>query len=267
MKNRKLKYSLNDPMVLLLSYLLAFLTLGNLFSGCFAKKVTYSVELDAAFGGDNTGYTGLINESSVSEKTVNALEALLLKDERFNVMRTHASGTPMAVADSAAKINEDRPQIVLSIHAGWNPNGNMSGTRVYPDLKDHSGYAESSKLAGLVQKAFDAEDWKASLNQMYMHEQSDGTFRVEVIGIDETPADTGGTRAPTWTILEKTEVPCVVVEQFFVSSRADVEKWNSDEGYRLIAEKYYSVLCEYFGIEEKQFEEETPQTEQPEDNG
>ena len=262
MKNRKLKYSLNDPMVLLLTCILAFLTLGNAFSGCFMKKAAYSVALDAAFGGDNSGYIGLINEASVNEKTVGAIEAILLKDERFAVYRTHPAGTGKAVLDTAADLNEERPQIVLSIHAGWNPDASMSGTRIYPDLKEHSGYGESKKLADLIQKAFTAEDWQATVNQMYMHEQSDGTFKVEVIGMDETPAAAEGERAPTWTLLEKCELPCVIVEQFFVSDKGDIEKWNNDDGYRLIGEKYYSVLCEYFGIEEKTFEEEVPEEEQ-----
>ena len=71
----KLKIDFRDPMVILLCCLLIFLSGGSLLFG--NAQGHFTLELDAAFGGDNPGYTGFIDEASVNEKTVNALEDLL----------------------------------------------------------------------------------------------------------------------------------------------------------------------------------------------
>lgn len=257
MKQKKPKYSLKDPMVMILTCLLVFLTAGTLFSGKGADHVSYKIELDAAFGGSNKGFTGFIAEADINEKTVNALEELLLKDDRFEVCRTHPAGSEAAVLDSAARIEEDAPAMVLSIHGGWDPDENVSGTRVYIDLSGRSGESEAKKFAKEICAAFNAEDWQATRNYLYYHEQSDGTFTIEVTDADEKQPSFGEETPVTWTLLEKTEVPCVIVEQFFISNKSDIGCWDNPEGYQLIAQKYYSAICKYFSLEERTFEEET----------
>lgn len=256
-KQKKLKYSLRDPMVVILCGLLAFLVLGNLLSGASGAVTgtVYSVELDAAFGGNNKGFTGFVAESDINEKTVDALEALLNKDDRFEVHRSHPAGSEAAVADTAAQVEETAPAVVLSIHGGWDPDASLSGTRVYTDLPGAKEEAEAKKFASAICDAFNTDGWKATRNYLYYHEQSDGSFTIEVTDADgEQPASE---EVPvTWTILEKTTVPGVVVEQFFVSSKEDIGRWDNPDGYQQIAEKYYSALCKYFSIEERQFEEE-----------
>lgn len=257
MKQRKLKYSLDDPMVTILTCLLAFLTLGALFAGLTGGHRIHKVELDAAFGGSNKGYTGYISEAEINEKTVNALEQLLKMDDRFEVYRTHPAGSEAAVADSAAKIEDDSPDIALSIHGGWDPDENLSGTRVYTDLAGRKGEGEAKKFAAAVVKAFSLDDWQASANYLYYHEQSDGTYTVEVTDASAQQTESETETPVTWTILEKTDVPCVIVEQFFISNKSDIGRWDNPDGYQMIAEKYYSALCDYFSIEERTFEEKT----------
>ena len=257
MKQKRLKYSLDDPMVTILTCLLAFLMLGSLFAGLTGGHRIHKVELDAAFGGSNKGFTGLISEAEINEKTVDALEQLLKMDERFEVYRTHPAGKEASVADSALKIAEDAPDLAISIHGGWDPDENLSGTRVYTDLAGRRGEGEAKKFAEALCKAFTQDDWQASANYLYYHEQSDGTYTVEVTDASaQQPAHE--TEEPvTWTILEKTDVPCVVVEQFFISNKSDIGRWDNPDGYRLIAKKYYSALCDYFSIEERTFDEKT----------
>lgn len=252
MNLNKLKIDFRDPMVILLCCLLAFLTGGGLLGGTAHARGHYTVELDAAFGGDNPGYTGFINEASVNEKTVDALEALLKQDERFTVLRTHDSGTGAPISETAEKIKADSPQLVLSIHAGWSPSASDSGTRIYTDLPGAAGSQEALKFAQEIQKAFAAEDWSASLNYMYYHQAENDTWTVDIRPMDaEQPQEESPV---TWTLFEKTDVPCVITEQFFISNKADIERWNNEQGYQLIAEKYYTALCGYFGIAEETFE-------------
>lgn len=254
MNLKKLKINFRDPMVLLLLSLLVFLTAGNLLALGPVYKTVYRVELDAAFGGENKGYTGIIDEAGVNEKTVDALEALLVQDERFAVLRTHASGTPAAVKDSAAKIKDDNPALVLSIHGGWSPEASDTGTRIYTDLPGSEGHKESLQFAQEIKNAFAADDWQATLNYLYYHQANEKEWTVEVTSMDQESAYPDETPV-TWTLFEETDVPAVIVEQFFVSNQSDIDRWNNEEGYKLAAEKYYTALCRYFGIEEMEFEE------------
>ncbi len=263
MKQRKLKYSLNDPMVAVLCGLLLFLTTGCLFAGSSDSRMEFRIELDAAFGGANKGFTGFIAESDINEKTVNALEELLSKDERFVVLRTHPAGSEAAVLDSAAKINEDQPELVLSIHGGWDPDEKVSGTRVYTNLEGRKGEKEAKKFADEIVASFSAEDWNATENYLYYREQAGGTYSIEVTEASAEQPEFAEDEIPvTWTLLENTEIPAVVVEQFFISNKTDIGRWDNPEGYQLIAEKYYSALCRYLSIEEKTFEEETEENTQ-----
>lgn len=262
MKQKKLKYSLKDPMVMILACLLGFLTVGTFLSGFFDFRNSYAVELDAAFGGTNKGYTGFIPEAEINEKTVDALEELLSKDDRFVVYRTHPSGTEASVADSALKIEEDAPDIAISIHGGWDPDENISGTRIYTDLAGRKGEKDAKKFAAAIVEAFNADDWQTTANYLYYHAQFNGTYTVEVTDANDKQAQPEEENPVTWTILENTEVPCVVVEQFFVSNKSDIGRWANAEGYQMIAQKYYSALCNYFSIEEINFEEEAQQETQ-----
>lgn len=263
MKQKKLKYSLEDPMVGTLCGLLLFLTVGCLFAGSAQSRTAFKIGIDAAFGGANKGFTGYIAESDINEKTVNAIEELLSKDDRFTVMRTHAAQTEAAVLDTAAKINEEQPQLVLSIHGGWDPDETVSGTRVYTNLPERKGEREANKFAEEIVAAFSAEDWSATQNYLYYHEQPTGTYTVEVVDADaEQPVYPEGEVPVTWTLMENTEIPTVIVEQFFVSNKSDISRWDNPEGYQLIAEKYYSALCRYLSIDERTFEEETEENTQ-----
>ena len=262
MSRRNLKFRLKDPMVLILFCLLVFLTSGMTMKACEKKEIIrYRVELDAAYGGDNPGLTGIINEADVNEKVINALEDLMVQDERFIVYRTHTAGSGASVLESAEKIKKDKPDLVLSIHAAYSPSSSQSGTRLYPSLEG-SAKTPSLKFAQEIFDEFEKEeDWAVSVNRLYYLQQAEGTVAVVIRDYTDDFNEEDGN--VTWTLLMKTDVPCVIAEQFFISSQADINRWDNEEGYRLIAEKYYSAFCDYFGIEEMEFENpgETAETQ------
>ena len=254
MTKRNLKFRLKDPMVLILFCLFVFLTAGMTMKACGKEEIIqYRIELDAAYGGDNTGLSGIINEADVNEKVINALEDLMVQDERFIVYRTHTAGSAASVLESAEKINKDKPDMVLSIHAAYSPSSSKSGTRLYPSLRS-SAKAPSLKFAQEILDEFEEEeDWAVSVNRLYYLDQEDGTTAIVIRDYgDEINEEDGDV---TWTLLLNTDVPCVIAEQFFISNKSDIDRWDNEEGYQLIAERYYSAFCDYFEIEEMEFEE------------
>lgn len=224
--------------------LLVFLTVGTSVSGC--KKSKTVIELDAAYGGDNTGYQGIINESDFTESVVEKLAELLSDDSHFEVLLTHEAGTSSTVSERSAKINQDQPDIVLSIHASGTPDASRSGQEVYADTPTSSTHENSLKLAQCIQTAFTSDTWTPTVDYLYYKPFDDDSYQLEIIDSSDT-TDYG---LETWDLMENCDVPVVISDQIYVTNQSDIDTWASDDGYQKAAELYYAAIKSYYGIED-----------------
>lgn len=242
-KMKKLKLNWKDPMVMILSCLLIFLTCGTAIAGCKGKQVV--IELDAAFGGDNTGYQGIINESDFTQAVVNKLAELLNEDSHFEVLLTHAEGESSSVAERAEKINNDKPDLVLSIHADGTPDTSRSGQIIYADIPTSTSHEESLNLANAIKTAFTSDTWTPSVSYLYYEPFDDDSYQLNIVDA----SDTTDYALETWDLMEQVDVPVVISNQIYVTNQSDIDAWANDDGYTKAAELYYSALLEYYGIE------------------
>ncbi len=243
MNLNKIKKSLKDPMVMILVILLVFLTIGTSISGC--KKSKTVIELDAAYGGDNTGYQGIINESDFTESVVEKLAALLTEDGNFEVLLTHEAGTSSTVEERSEKINQDKPDIVLSIHASGTPDSSRSGQEIYADIPTASTHDASLSLANAISTAFTSDTWTPTVDYLYYKPFDDDSYQLEIVSSE----DTTDYQLETWDLMEKCDVPVVISDQIYVTNQSDIDTWASDDGYQKAAELYYSAIKSYYGIE------------------
>lgn len=236
--------AIHDPMIIILVSLLIFLTIGTAFfsSGSTGRVV---IELDAAYGGDASGYEGIITESAFNEKAVDALEEVLSNDIRFTVLRTHESGTSASVEEKAAKINEDQPDLVISIHCAYAPDASISGMSVYPDIPSSANHEKSLAAANAIANAFTSDTWTPAVYYLYYKPYGENAYQIETV---ET-SDTSDHEEETWALLEAVDVPAVVVEQIYCSSQNDVDMWANEDGYQKIADTYYSALKTLYGFD------------------
>lgn len=241
-KKLHLKENLKDPMVIILTVLLVFLTCGTALGGCHSQNQKV-IELDAAYGGDNTGYAGIVKEADVTQKTVDALSALLEKDGNYRVELTHEAGTSSSVDQRADKIQKDKPDFVLSIHAGGSPDASVSGQYIYADIPTDQNHDASLKLADFIQKAFTNDSWKPQKGYLYYQPFDDNTFQLKQVSSD----DTKDYKLDTWELMEKTDVPVVISDAFHVTNQSDVDTWANDKGYQKAAENYYKAIRDYYG--------------------
>lgn len=244
MNINELKKSLKDPMVVILVMLLVFLTCGTAISGCADKKTV--IELDAAFGGDNHGYEGIINESDFTEAVVEKLATLLTDDKHFDVLLTHEAGSAATVAERCEKINKDKPDFVLSIHATGTPDASRNGQVVYADIPSSSTHETSLKIADSIVKSFTTDTWTPSVHYLYYKPFDDDSYQLEEV--DST--DTTDYQLETWDMMEQCEVPVVISNQIYVTNQSDIDTWANDDGYQKAAEAYYSAIKEYYGIKD-----------------
>ena len=238
----KKKKKLKNPAVLILAALLLFLIIGVSLSGLIGGP-GITVAIDAAYGGDQTGYTGFINESDYNEGVVNALCERLAQDDRITLYRTHEAGTAHSVLNTAKEVNEKKADIVLSIHAGYDPDPAVTGMRIYTEKPSTEEYERSLNFAETIQKAFQ-DEIGTEIDCMYYEKIGEDKYQMKVV----PAADTADYELDTWTLMEKTVVPVVVTEQIYVSNESDVEKWANPEAYAKTAELYYQAICEYFGL-------------------
>ncbi|MCH4208312.1 MAG: N-acetylmuramoyl-L-alanine amidase [Solobacterium sp.] len=200
-----------------------------------------TIELDAAFGGDQPGYEGIITEAEFNEKTVDALETLLKKDSHFTVLRTHEAGTAMSVDERAAKINEDQPDVVLCIRSEDDKSADVSGMKVYANIPTSEYHDQSLQLADAIKSAFTSDAWTPTAGYLY-YKPVRTAYQLHYV--DES--DTTDYGEETLRLMQHCNVPVVVSTGIYVTSQSDVDTWANDDGYTLAAKQYYAALKEVY---------------------
>ncbi len=236
----------NSKMFLVLLALFLLVIGGNLLTFRKAHAIKkIPIVLDAAYGGENKGNIGLLNESDFNEQVVTALETLLTEDGRFEVIRSHPQNTDADISQRTEIITQAEPELVISIHAAWDHNKETSGMHIYVQPPAHKNHDESVKIAEAVKTAFTKDDWTPDVSCLYYEPYEDGTYKVITKGVDETMEEA----LETWGLLEKCEYPTIVVEQLYLSNQQDVDRWTKEDGYQQIAQLYFESLKSLYDLE------------------
>ncbi|NCB33079.1 MAG: hypothetical protein EOM64_04245 [Erysipelotrichia bacterium] len=228
--------------------LIAILAIAIIFSSVFlirhfmtsAKTVgkQITVELDAAFGGDQPGDEGIITAAEYNEKTVDALELLLKKDGNFKVLRTHEAGTAGSVDQRAEKINADKPDVVLCIRSEGSRNAEESGMKIYANVPTSPYHDQSLALADQIKASFTEDVWTPSVGYLYYRPVKSNTFQIHYA--DE--ADLKDYGEETLRLMQQCDAPVVVSTGIHVTNQSDVDTWASENGYKKAAKQYYAAL-------------------------
>ncbi|MCR4951914.1 MAG: N-acetylmuramoyl-L-alanine amidase [Solobacterium sp.] len=243
MTKGKKKLKLKDPMILILTCLFLFITLGTGLKAYFqGGRTEIRIELDAAYGESAKGNTGVINEADYNAALVRAIEEELKQDNRFVVKLTHKEGEAASIADRAEVIEKDSPDLVLSIHCGYSPAKDSSVMKVYAQTPDQKNREESLKAAEAIAKAFEGS--APQLLCLYYEQIADNTFQI----VTRDAKDTEKTELKTWALMEQAKAPVVIVEQFNVANAAAAETMNSEQGLKETAKLYKQALLALYGL-------------------
>lgn len=237
------KLNLKDPMVIILAVLLVFLTVGTFIQGIMPQKIV--IELDASYGGEETGYQGIINEADFTQSVTDKLAQLLKKDSHFEVKLTHEDGETKSLNDRCEKINTDHPDMVLSIHATGTPDTTRNGMIVYADIPTSSTHDASLNLTNQIVTSFNTDAWIPSASYLYYKPYDDDSYQLQIVSVDDT-TDYG---FETWEMMEKCDVPVVIVNQIYVTNQSDIDTWANEDGYKLAADQYYAAIRCYYGFD------------------
>lgn len=234
------KLDRKDPMVILLAGLLAFITLGSLGGAVLKTVHNYQemkkplIVLDAAYGGNQKGYEGIVSEAEVADKTVQAL-AKKLSENGYRVELTHPSGTFESLENKLKLIENQNPRLVISIHAAHSEDNKESGVRFFANPASEESKVVVKSLKNSFLKSTD-KSWAGYLFYVSGEKNTSVPKYVEI--------DSGKEELETWSMMKNSSKNIVVAEQFFITNQEDVDRWNQEKGYQEIADRYLSALEE-----------------------
>lgn len=219
-------------------------TLGGVVSG-----PPYTVAVDPGHGGIDRGAEAYAVEYEVTEKTTDALMALLENDPNYTPVRTRNNGEGMSIADRAAAADQSGADLFLSIHCNSDETYTASGFECYPQTPSSTYNTDALRFAGLLASEMSAagQTLRGENGVRYIYYADDGAGGYSKV-IRES-SDAGVYAEQTFGVLEKVHCPGVLAEQCFLTSESDVQDWASDEGCVRAAQVYYRAICAYFGTQ------------------
>lgn len=206
------------------------------------SKIT--VMLDSAHGGDNSGYQGIISEDEYNENVITELETLLKADDRFEVLRTHQTGQAMAVSTRVEVIDEEKPDIVLSVRCHNGDSPNFGTMLVFADPAVSKYHADSAALAKQITEVYTNAGYSPLCGYYYYKPIKTGYFQEHLVALDDE-TDYG---EETWELMNA-KAPVVIVSQINVNSEEETAEWGNEEGWKKAADLYYRALVNVYKAE------------------
>ena len=204
----------------------------------------YTVAVDAGHGGDDPGATGLIVERDMTAATSEALLSWLWSDSNYIPVTTRDSYDVTATPTERAKrSNSQHPDLLLSIH-GNAASTEASGFECYPITPGRTWHRESVYFARLLASGMEAagSNLRGQQGIRYIYYENGVKVLAEANDLRIREEE-------TFTLLEESHCPAVLVEQCFVTSAEDVDRFGDQDGCQLAARVYYEAICAYFGTQ------------------
>ncbi len=161
-----------------------------------AKGDTFVIALDAGHGGEDVGLTNdSLKEKEVTLVIVSKLQKML-ENYGYQVVMIREDDTRISKEDRAQAVNDSGADLVVSVHLNYSENASMSGVQ--------TSYKKDSKEGELLaEKVLDAV-------------------------VEETGAAKGGFQEGSYTILEDTLIPSVMVEVGYASNAQEAAQLAED---------------------------------------
>ena len=230
--------------VLGLMIVLLALVLFQLFGGGKSDGSKIIVMLDAAHGGDNSGYQGIISEDEYNEHVIDELQILLENDARFEVKRTHEAGQALAVSTRVEIIDEEKPDLVLSVRCHNGDSPNFGTMLVFADPAASKYHKDSTDLAKIITQVYTDAGYSPLCGYYYYKPIKTGYYQEHLVPVD----DETDYEEETWELMNA-KAPVVIVSQINVNSEEETAEWGSEEGWKKAAELYYRALVNYSGAD------------------
>ena len=209
----------------------------------------FIVALDAGHGGADGGAIGYVQETQLTESTVQFLGELLEQDENYHPLFCRAQGETATNELRRQRAADGNAQLLLSIHGNTDPGGTATGFDCFPAPPGRKYHDESLRMAQLIAlRMGDAgQRLRGEGGVRYTYYELNRKGQYEKLVVEQSAEQPTGLES--FGMLDETACPAVLIEQCFITSRTDTEAWASEEGCRRAAQIYYEAICAFFGTE------------------
>ena len=210
------------------------------------------VAIDPGHGGSDHGSQGLgFYEDEMTWRTANLLLELMEADDRFSPFLTitqeqwEDESRREKPSERAETIQVSGAQLLLSIHGNSDVSSDTYGFECFPVPPTLAYHEESQQFAEIIAGLFgqDGQKLRGTNGVRYLYyDENDNKLIVE-----SGSMQLAGT--PTFTLLEDSGCPAVLVEQCFITNASDVDRYGDEDGCARAAQLYYQAICQYYGLE------------------
>ncbi|SHJ11810.1 N-acetylmuramoyl-L-alanine amidase family protein [Flavobacterium terrae] len=198
-----------------LKSIVLLLSIGLLLSFNSNDPKKIKVVIDAGHGGTDFGgmHSGL-NEKDLTLSIINKIKALH-NSENVELFFTRNNDELISLSDRVQKINEIKPDLVISLHVNNNKNPESNGVEVYvPKDLAHTVKSEelANKFLGLL--------------------------------VDKTSLMSRGVKTAPFLILKKSNCPTILAEVGFMSNYSDRKIITSDENQNRVAQAVIEFISQ-----------------------
>ena len=239
MKRRRIRWG----RIAFILLLLTLLPVGGRWAWEKLTDTRILIALDAGHGGNDPGATGFVDETFLTETTVEALAELLEHDPSYRVLLCRELDEGADVNSRWRKANAHHAELLLSVHGNSSEDPTAAGFEVYPSPPGRQYHEESFRFASLVADR---------MGETGIRLRGEGGIRYayyidNVKNLVDPSAELPD--APSFAMVDYPECPAVLAEQCFVTNADDVALLGTEEGCKTAAWQYYLAICDFFGTQ------------------
>ncbi len=213
--------------------------------------------IDPGHGGSDPGAmdaSGKYCERELNrEMALKVVERLEKQYGHIRVVLTVEEGEDKTVAERGKVANEENADLLLAMHLNGDNDKSVRGFQCFPAPPGHRYHAESRKFAECLVEEVKAESpvgikGSNGIFYTYYHKEKNGTYTQNVV--DSTwPGANDGSRDVTYGVIQNARCPAVLVEQWYITSAADMRLCNNEKGKNAMADAVYNAICRYFELD------------------
>jgi len=244
--------------ILFVHYVLLFcvLSLGLVGTLCAAQQGITTIVIDPGHGGIDNGAKGKFGaaEKDITLAISLKLKTIIERNFAFRVILTRERDIDKSLEDRAAKANNNKAFLFISIHANGSYRKNARGSETY-FLSLNATDEEARRLAYLENNEPDLEDQIVSENEddikmilwnmaqtAYLTQSSQLAESIQIQLNSLLKTRNRGIKQAPFKVLTGVACPAVLVEVAFISNPVEEEQLGTEEFQNNVALAIYNGL-------------------------
>lgn len=220
---------------------LGLLFTAGLLSGCGGREEKTTIMLDAGHDPTWPGTQAEISEEAYTLQLAQTVGTVLEESGRYEVTYTRTEEESLPVAERVRKIDEEKPDLVLSFHGDAIGSGDdRSQICILADVPQSPQHEASLQAAQALRQAFTQDGQVPFTGYLYYVPLRNETYQIQLVSSEDTAVHEEETLD-----LMSASVPVVQISLIRPDSAADREAWAGEAGMQDAADRILNGLDQF----------------------